>query len=122
MTTTHTPAPALATDTLPLTIHLPRLTYAALVKIAEHRHTEARVLVAQLVQHAINVTSGKAPRACEVTDEQLVRINDLALAGIHADEIAHQLDLPEAVITRTIQRLRPNPRSRRARELGLTGS
>ncbi|CAQ03302.1 hypothetical protein ACR8AL_14205 [Clavibacter sepedonicus] len=122
MTTTHTPAPALATDTLPLTIHLPLPAYAALVKIAEHRHIEARELVAQLVQHAINVTCGKTPRACEVSDEQLIRINDLALAGIHADEIAHQLDLPERVVSRTIQRLRPNPRSKRARELGLTGS
>ncbi|WP_435740164.1 hypothetical protein [Clavibacter nebraskensis] len=122
MTTTHNPAPALATETLPLTIHLPLPAYAALVKIAEHRGVDARVLVAQLVQHAVNVTCGKAPRACELTDEQLVRINDLALAGIHADGIAHQLDLPQVVVTRAIQRLRPNPRSKRARELGLTGS
>ncbi len=47
-------------ETLPLTLHLPVSTYAALVKIAEHRHVEARDLVMQLTCHAVDVALVRA--------------------------------------------------------------
>lgn len=131
MTTPHMSASETVPGTLPLKIELRPSTYAALDQIAALRGTEGRALAAQLIEHAVQVSAGKqpeppsAPRGQNghVTDEELIRIHNhnLALARIPNPEIARQLGLPNAVVKLYVDRLRPNPRSRAARELGLAG-
>lgn len=127
MTTMHLPASETVPGTLPLKIELRPSTYAALDQIAAHRGTEGRALAAQLIEHAVRVAAGKEPeppsaprgKNGHVTDEELIRIRNLALARIPNPEIARQLGLPNAVVKLYVDRLRPNPRSRAARELGI---